>query len=91
MIWLKPLDRDLLNHIADNHDAIVTVEDGSVSGGFGSAVALAVAGSHPGVKVENLGIPDRWIAHATVDQLHHECGYDAEGIAAAARRLAGKG
>ena len=91
MIWLKPLDRDLLRHIADIHDAIVTVEDGSVTGGFGSAVALAVAGSHPGVKVENLGIPDRWIAHATVDQLHHECGYDAEGIAAAARRLAGKG
>ncbi len=63
------------------------MEDGTVMGGFGSAVAefMAEHGYKNDLKI--LGIPDRIIEHGTLKELHRECGYDAEGIADAVREM----
>jgi 1-deoxy-D-xylulose-5-phosphate synthase len=87
MRFVKPLDQNLLHHIAGKYSKIVTVEDGTVVGGFGSAVLefLAAHGYHTEVKI--LGIPDRLVEHGKPEELHHECGYDAPAIADAVREL----
>ena len=70
-------------------EKIITVEDGTVVGGFGSAVAefMALHGYKNDLKI--LGIPDRIIEHGTLKELHRECGYDADAIAAAVRQMLG--
>ena len=92
MIWLKPLDETLLADIASRYEAIVTVEDGSLINGFGQAVSTwmqnRTLSGLPSPKVVTLGVPDRWLAHASVESLKHQCGYDAEGIAKSVRSLA---
>ena len=83
MLWVKPLDTDLLRHLSASHKAIVTVEDGVVTGGFGSAVTEWCRDNHVDIPVVALGAPDSWVSHGSVAQLRHDCGYDSEGIAAA--------
>ncbi len=87
MRFVKPLDGVLLDEIGRKFSKIVTVEDGTIVGGFGAAVLewLNEHGYHP--QVEMLGIPDRLVEHGTPEQLHRECGYDAEGIARTVRQL----
>ncbi len=87
MRFVKPLDENLLHHIAGKYSKIVTVEDGTVVGGFGSAILefLAAHGYHTEVRI--LGIPDRLVEHGKPEELHHECGYDAPAIADAVREL----
>ncbi len=87
MIWVKPLDTELLKHIADTHRHIVTVEDGVKNGGFGSAVTEWCRDNHSSVSVTCLGAPDSWVSHGSVAELKHECGYDAAGIAATVKSL----
>lgn len=87
MIWLKPLDTELLKHIATTHKGIVTVEDGTVKGGFGSAITEAVAEMRSDAVVKVLGVPDSWTMHGSVAELHHLCGYDADAIAQTCREL----
>lgn len=91
MIWIKPLDSGLLKHIAASHKVIVTVEDGVITGGFGSAVTEWCRDNGFNPDIVTLGAPDSWIAHGTVAELKHECGYDSDGIAeavvSAVRRL----
>lgn len=88
MVWLKPLDTGLLERIADEYDTIVTVEDGAVSGGFGSAVSQWLDlrhAAHPDARVPvhvAIGIPDTWIAQGSVGQLRELAGIDAASIAA---------
>lgn len=79
-IFLKPIDRILLQEIAEQFDRIVTVEDGVIKGGLGSTVTefMADNGYHP--KIKRLGIPDRFIAQAKVTEQYASCGYDAESI-----------
>ncbi|MDR2040404.1 MAG: 1-deoxy-D-xylulose-5-phosphate synthase [Bacteroidales bacterium] len=80
MIFLKPLDEELLHSICRKHRLLVTIEDGTVLGGLGSAV-LEFANDHNyEVQVKRLGIPDRFVTHGTIQELQHECGYDVEGI-----------
>ncbi|MGI4736888.1 MAG: 1-deoxy-D-xylulose-5-phosphate synthase [Janthinobacterium lividum] len=90
MRFCKPLDEEMLLAIARRYRAIVTVEDGCLQGGFGSAVLefLADQGCH--LPVRRLGIPDRVVEHGTQDQLYKECGFDAEGIAQAVREMSEK-
>lgn len=85
--FLKPLDEESLLRVFTSCKKIITVEDGAVKGGLGSAV-LEFAASR-GIKIETfcLGIPDHFIEHGTLEQLHHECGFDKEGILAAAREM----
>ena len=80
MRFVKPLDKELLDHIFSNYKKIITVEDGSISGGFGSAILEYMASKGYSAQVRILGIPDRVIEHGTQLELHKECGFDPEGI-----------
>lgn len=87
MIWAKPLDEALLSEVASRYDGIVTLEDGVVSGGFGSAVAEWLQREGKNLRVKTLGIPDRWVYQGTVSELRHDCGYDREGIEKAVKEM----
>jgi 1-deoxy-D-xylulose-5-phosphate synthase len=90
MRFCKPLDEEMLLAIARRYRAIVTVEDGCLQGGFGSAVLEFLSEQGVSLPVKRLGIPDRVVEHGTQDQLYKECGFDAEGIAKAVRELSAK-
>lgn len=83
MLWLKPLDTDLIRDIASTHKAIITVEDGAIAGGFGTAVAEWLTDEKIEMPVTRLGVPDKWVTHGSAEQLKNICGYDAAGIARA--------
>ncbi len=87
MRFVKPIDEELLHEVFAQHTKIVTVEDGTVVGGFGSAVLEFMAKYNYTAEVKIVGIPDKVIEHGTLKELHLECGYDAAGIAAAVRDL----
>ncbi|WP_421763503.1 1-deoxy-D-xylulose-5-phosphate synthase [Ekhidna sp.] len=80
MRFVKPLDEDMLHEILQNHKYLVTVEDGCIMGGFGSAVLEFAADNNYQAGVKRLGIPDRIIEHGEQPQLHRECEYDAGAI-----------
>lgn len=80
MRWAKPLDEELLTEIAERFERVITVEDGVVRGGAGSAVENWLT-EHGHIKrVRRLGIPDQFVEHGTPAQLYALCGYDVEGI-----------
>lgn len=81
MIFLKPLDTDLLDKIAAKYDTILTVEDGCLIGGFGSAVGEYLLETGWGGHLHRIGIPDTFIAHGSVDKQRAFCGLDAAHIA----------
>ena len=85
--FVKPIDEDLLHEAFSNYSKIITVEDGTVVGGFGSAVLEFMNANGYKADVKILGIPDRLVEHGSPKELHRECAYDAEGIAAAVRDL----
>jgi 1-deoxy-D-xylulose-5-phosphate synthase len=87
MRFAKPIDEELLHEVFNQYDKIVTVEDGTTIGGFGSAVLEFMAKYGYKADVKMLGIPDRLVEHGTLKELHAECGYDAAGIAATVREL----
>lgn len=78
--FAKPLDKKLLHEVFSKFKKIVTVEDGCVQGGIGSAVLEFMADHHYGCDIKRLGIPDRIVEHGEQVELHHECGFDPEGI-----------
>lgn len=78
--FLKPLDNDLLINIFRDYSNIVTVEDGTIKGGLGSAVIELMNKEGFNSTVVSLGIPDKFIEHGTQRQLWNDCGYDAVGI-----------
>ena len=78
--FAKPLDYTLLHDIFNHFDKILTVEDGCVSGGFGSAVLEFAADNGYKADIRRLGIPDEVIEHGEQPELHHLCGYDQEAI-----------
>ncbi|HYP84563.1 1-deoxy-D-xylulose-5-phosphate synthase [Variovorax sp.] len=80
MRWAKPLDRDLLMEIARGHEAIVTLEEGAVMGGAGSAVLEALQDAGLVRPVLQLGLPDRFIEHGDPGKLLSSVGLDARGI-----------
>ncbi|MCB2376317.1 1-deoxy-D-xylulose-5-phosphate synthase [Hymenobacter sp. BT635] len=90
MRFAKPLDEEMLAAALSKYKAIVTVEDGCLQGGFGAAVLEFMADHGYAVPVKRLGIPDRVVEHGTQDELYKECGFDADGIAAAVREMHGK-
>ncbi|HTM65129.1 MAG TPA: 1-deoxy-D-xylulose-5-phosphate synthase [Flavipsychrobacter sp.] len=89
MRFAKPLDEALLHKIFNKFDKVITVEDGTVVGGFGSAVLEFMAAHHYHTEIKMLGIPDRIIEHGKPEELHRECGYDAKAIVEAVRTMAG--
>jgi len=89
MRFVKPLDEELLHHIFSNYSKIITVEDGCVQGGFGSAVLEFMADNNYSAQVKRLGIPDAIIEHGTQPELWAECGYDEQAICDAASHMLG--
>ena len=87
MRFAKPLDEALLHEACQQYEKLITVEDGAVEGGIGSAILefMATHGYKNDVKI--LGIPDRLVEHGTPKELHRECGYDAQGITDAVREM----
>jgi 1-deoxy-D-xylulose-5-phosphate synthase len=87
MRFAKPLDEALLHEVFEKFDQIITVEDGCLQGGIGSAILEFMVDHGYSAKVKRLGIPDRLVEHGEQCQLYAECGYDADGIVEAARSL----
>jgi 1-deoxy-D-xylulose-5-phosphate synthase len=78
--FAKPLDEKLLHEVFSKFKKVITVEDGCVQGGIGSAVIEFMADHQYQSEVKRLGIPDMIIEHGEQLELHHECGFDPEGI-----------
>jgi 1-deoxy-D-xylulose-5-phosphate synthase len=87
MRFVKPLDEKLLHEIFTNFKKVITVEDGCLMGGFGSAVLEFMADRGYKAEVVRLGIPDEYIHHGTQNELWAACGFDAASIAASVERL----
>jgi len=85
--FLKPLDETLLHEVFHKFNKIITVEDGVVTGGMGSAILEFMAANHYQAEVCRLGIPDRFIEQGTPEELYRECGFDAEGIVKAVKQM----
>lgn len=87
MRFVKPLDIKILEEVAARFDRIITVEDGVILGGFGSAVLEYFASEGLKKTVVRLGIPDRFVEQGTQSELYRECGFDTNGICAAVRTI----
>lgn len=86
MRFIKPLDQELVLQLAASHDALVTVEEGCIMGGAGSAVAEALAAAGVVKPLLQLGLPDQFIDHGDANQLLAGVGLDAAGIAASIKQ-----
>ena len=87
MRFVKPVDEVLLHEVFGKFDSVITVEDGCIQGGFGSAVLEFMADHQYQANVLRLGMPDEIIEHGSQPQLWAECDYDAAAITAAAQKL----
>jgi 1-deoxy-D-xylulose-5-phosphate synthase len=87
MRFVAPLDKGVLHSVFKKFSNIITVEDGVLKGGFGSAVIEFMCDNGYNSEVRRLGIPDYFVEHGTQDELYRECGYDAEGIEIAIREI----
>ncbi|HNQ60448.1 MAG TPA: 1-deoxy-D-xylulose-5-phosphate synthase [Bacteroidales bacterium] len=87
MRFLKPIDEDLLHEVFTKFKKVITIEDGTVVGGLGSAVLEFMNDYGYKAQLKRLGIPDRFISHGTIEQLQKECGYDKEGIIKAVKEM----
>ncbi len=80
MRFLSPVDEDILHHVFRNYTNVITVEDGIITGGFGTSVACFKNKHNYRSKLVNLGIPHKFISHGNVQTLHQVCGYDVSAI-----------
>ena len=80
MRFLKPIDEELLHTVFQKFSKIITLEDGTIQGGLGSAVAEFMADHQYHATIKRLGIPDKFIEHGTQQQLYEECGFDEKSI-----------
>lgn len=90
MRFAKPIDEMLLHEVFAKFSKIITLEDGCVMGGMGSAVIEFMADNGYSAKVIRLGIPDKFIEHGTQNELYTECGYDVKSIVATAKKMLAK-
>ncbi|MCQ2342036.1 MAG: 1-deoxy-D-xylulose-5-phosphate synthase [Paludibacteraceae bacterium] len=87
MRWLKPMDTSILDFAGTHFSQVVTVEDGILNGGMGSAVLEYFADKGYTCHVKRLGIDDQFVEHGSPEQLYHLLGLDAEGIIGALEQL----
>lgn len=87
MIWLKPLDYEKLDDVFRKYKGLVTVEDGVIAGGFGSAIAEYMVDNRASLSLIRLGIKDKLIQHATVAQQKEESGIDKQAIIKAVKQI----
>ena len=89
MRFVKPIDEKLLHEVFSKFNKVITIEDGTVIGGFGSAVLEFMNNNNYKADVKIMGIPDRLIEHGTPKELYNEIGIDANHIAQTLREMAG--
>ena len=87
MRFAKPLDEAMLHEVFEKFDHVITVEDGCLQGGIGSAIIEFMVDHNYSSKVKRLGMPDKLVEHGEQYQLYAECGYDASGIVDAVKSL----
>jgi 1-deoxy-D-xylulose-5-phosphate synthase len=87
MRFASPLDSETLHYVFKNFRKVLTVEDGILKGGFGSAVIEFMSDNGYSSEVKRLGIPDYFVEQGTQDELYRECGYDITGIEQAIREM----
>lgn len=87
MRFVKPIDENILHEVGRNYTKVITIEDGTVVGGFGSAVLEFFARHQYNPVVEILGIPDRIVEHGKPSELHRECGYDTLAVLESVARM----
>ncbi|MDR2520537.1 MAG: 1-deoxy-D-xylulose-5-phosphate synthase [Bacteroidales bacterium OttesenSCG-928-I14] len=80
MIYLKPIDEELLHEIGGNYQYIIVIEDGTVKGGLGTAVVEFMFHNRYTPKIKQIGVPDKFIPHGTINELHELCGMDVKSI-----------
>ena len=85
--FAKPLDEEMLHEVFANFKKIITIEDGCIQGGIGSAVLEFMVDNNYAAEVKRLGIPDAIIEHGEQIDLHKECGFDPDGIAKAVKLM----
>ncbi len=90
MRFIKPLDTELLQQLASNHDLLVTLEDNAIDGGAGSAVSQWLSEQPHPISVLHLGLPDSFLEHGSRDQLLAEAGLDTDGIIRAITEVLGE-
>jgi 1-deoxy-D-xylulose-5-phosphate synthase len=78
--FVKPLDEQLLHEVFSKYPKILTVEDGTILGGFGSAVLEFANENAYKNEIRVLGIPDKLVEHGSPKELYRECGYDTQAI-----------
>lgn len=87
MRFVKPVDELLLHEVFSKFKKVITIEDGCLTGGFGSAVIEFMADNNYQAEIIRLGIPDRYINHGTQEELWKECGFDSKGIENTVKKL----
>ena len=87
MRFAKPLDEEMLHEVFARYSKIITIEDGTIVGGIGSAILEFMSQHGYNAEVKMLGIPDRIVEHGSQKELHRECHYDADAIAETAREM----
>lgn len=87
MRFVKPLDEKLLHEVFAHYNKIITVEDGTIVGGFGSAILEFMADNNYHAQVVRLGMPDAVVEHGEQKELYIECGFDEKSIAVQAKKL----
>lgn len=85
--FVKPLDENLLHEIFQKYSKVITVEDGCIEGGMGSAILEFMADNNYSAEVVRLGIPDEFVEHGDQPEIWAECGYDASAIAAQVKKM----
>ena len=80
MRFVKPLDEELLHEIFKKFNKVITIEDGTITGGFGSALLEFASANNYKVQLTRLGVPDKFIEQGTLKELYNECGFHTEGI-----------
>ena len=87
MRFVKPLDKELIDEICTEYNRIITVEDGTVTGGFGSAITEYVSSKDRPVPVSIMGVPDRLVEQGKQEELYEEIGLNAAGIVRKVKQL----
>jgi len=89
MRFLKPIDTDILTEVGKKYSRIITIENGAVTGGLGSAVMEFMGDNGFSPTIRRLGLPDRFIEHGSTPELLHICNIDEEAVINALRELTG--
>lgn len=87
MIYLKPLDEDILHEVGATFTKVITIENGVITGGLGSAVLEFMSDHGYTPSVRRIGVPDKFIEHGAIPELNKQCGMDPASVAEAIRKL----